>query len=316
MLRERVDIAVRPSRLPDQDWTVAGWFSAPPKRSDTLLILIHGATYTHAYWDMPFKPEVHSAVQWAYENDIATLNIDRLGCGESSHPPGKLLTVQVQAEAVRQIVERIRKDGIKGERFSKIVLVGHSLGSLTSGYAQATWNLADGVVLTGILGASPYKLTAESAKMIAKSYHLARTDPLLADRAHLYDDDYHATSVEGRVERYMCLPPVDPQMAKDDMAIPGTMTTGEMETCWIASNAVEAVDGPVLVQVGEYDGIFFNPKVETNAQRAWDYSVANTPANFTTVPLYKDTSHNLAQHPNAREGYEHMLAWLRENGLV
>jgi pimeloyl-ACP methyl ester carboxylesterase len=316
MLRERIDFTVRPSQLPDQDWTVAGWFSAPTDRADVLLILIHGATYTHAYWDMPFKPEVHSAVQWAYDRGLATLNIDRLGCGESSHPPGKALTVPAQAEAVRQMVAQIRKDGIKGERFARVVLVGHSLGSLTSGYAQATGPFVDGVVLTGILGASPYKLTPESAAMIAKSYHLARTDPLLADRAHLYDDDYHATPVEGRVERYMCLPPVHPQMAKDDMAIPGTMTTGEMETCWIASNAIESLAGPVLVQVGEYDGIFFNPKVEKNAQRAWEYSVANTPPNFTTAPLFKDTSHNLAQHPNAHDGYEIMLTWLRDNRLT
>jgi pimeloyl-ACP methyl ester carboxylesterase len=316
MLRERVDFIVRPSQLPDRDWTLAGWFSAPPAHADVLLILIHGATYTHAYWDMPYKPKVHSCVQWAYDRGIATLNIDRLGCGDSSCPPGKALTVPANAAAVSQIVAQIRRHGIKGMSFSKIVLVGHSLGSLTSAYAQGTDNCADGVVLTGILGANTNNLTAESAALIARGYHPARTDPHLADRAHLYDDDYHATSPESRVERYLRIPPAEPQMAQDDLRIPGTMTTGEMETAWLGFEGAKDMKGPVLVEVGEYDGIFYNPKTETNAQRSWDKAVRLSPPNFTTAPLFKDTSHNLAQHPNAHESYEVMLTWMRDNKLI
>jgi hypothetical protein len=34
-------------------------------RHKTVQIALHGATYSHLYWDWPFQPEIYSYVRWA-----------------------------------------------------------------------------------------------------------------------------------------------------------------------------------------------------------------------------------------------------------
>src|SRR5689334_14888823 len=64
----------------------------------TIQVLIHGGTYDHNYWDFPYQPETYSYVRELTNAGYATLNIDRLGVGESSRPvPGSSLTLHTAA---------------------------------------------------------------------------------------------------------------------------------------------------------------------------------------------------------------------------
>ena len=135
-MRDPVRFRYRPDGRAD-DWEIAGWVSVPPGAGDTLLILVHGGFYTHAYWDFPYRPETYSCVLWAWERGLATLNIDRPGNGESTHPPGLDLDMPRNAEALHEVIKAVRPDGVGGHRFSKMVTVGHSLGSFTAALAQA-----------------------------------------------------------------------------------------------------------------------------------------------------------------------------------
>src|SRR3954454_12848299 len=76
---------------PDSEQTVQIWGETTPaqggQHGGTLLLLLSGSTYDHRYWDMPGVGSEYSFVDAAHEAGYATLNIDRLGVGNSSKPP-------------------------------------------------------------------------------------------------------------------------------------------------------------------------------------------------------------------------------------
>src|ERR1700760_2478881 len=41
----------------------------------TIQVALHGATYSHLYWDWPFQPEYYSYVRWATAAGYAVLSI-------------------------------------------------------------------------------------------------------------------------------------------------------------------------------------------------------------------------------------------------
>lgn len=317
MLREKVNFCVEPREFAGEQWGMVGWFSAPDDCADTLLVLIPGGTYTHVYWDMPYKPEAYSFVQWAHDNGIATLNLDRLGTGKSHRPPGADLTVQVNADAVDQIIAEVRLNGICERRFSKIVTVGHSFGSLTASYAQATWGNADGVVLTGITGANVKGLTAEDSSVtsIMSVFQRAKDDPRMADRKDAIDDDYYCHRPELRSSLFFRVPPVEAEMVEIDAQLQDTMTLGEMRTCYLGFEESKNIKVPVLVELGEFDYYYMNGSEET-IDGAYAEAKKRNPPNFSHAPLFRNAGHNLTQHPNAHEHYEAIKDWMEQQDFI
>ena len=316
-MRDPVRFRYRPDGRAD-DWEIAGWLSVPPGAGDTLLILVHGGFYTHAYWDFPYRPETYSCVLWAWERGLATLNIDRPGNGESTHPPGLDLDMPRNAEALHEVIWAVRADGVGGRQFSNIVTVGHSLGSFTAALAQADHGGADGVVLTGSIGLNMRRIadTPEAREAFARRYVLAADDPQLADRAHLYDAAYRTVPAGRRALAFYDVPPADPDLIAIDERLKGVMTAAESRSMGYAADACARIDAPVLVQVGEHDAMYYDPKRDPDLSRVYARAIAAAPPNFSFDPPYPDTGHNLALHPNAREGYERMLGWMKAQGLA
>ncbi len=318
MLREPVRFSYVPRGLPDARWEIAGWLSAPTGASDTLLILIHGGFYTHAYWDFPYQPRTYSCVQWAYERGLTTLNIDRLGAGESTHPPGLVLDMPRNAEALDRVIQAVRAEGVGGRPFSKVVTVGHSLGSFTAALAQADHGGADGVVMTGSIGLNMRRVadTPEARAGFARRYGKAADDPVLAQRAHLYDDAYATIPAGRRALAFYRAPPADPDLIAIDETLKGALTAAESQTMGLSADAAARIEVPTLVQVGRYDAMYYNPKQEADVGAVYARAIAAAPANFTFDPPVAETGHNLALHPNARETYERMRTWMVGRGLA
>jgi alpha-beta hydrolase superfamily lysophospholipase len=113
-------------------------------------LLLHGATYNRAYWDLPYQPGLYSYQRDMASNGLATFAVDELGVGESSRPPSALLTGVGQASAIHQVVAHLRAGHVGGVRYTKVVLHGHSAGSAISVIESATYHDVDGVILTGM----------------------------------------------------------------------------------------------------------------------------------------------------------------------
>ncbi|HEX8353751.1 MAG TPA: alpha/beta fold hydrolase, partial [Pyrinomonadaceae bacterium] len=175
-------------------------------RNRTLLLALHGANYNHKYWDVPeINGHDYSFARYMAARKYAVLAIDQLGAGESDKPNGDLLTLDQTASAIHQIIGRLRSGG--GDirhAFGRVVLVGHSLGSINAVYEQATYHDADAVITTGMGHVErtlpiPFAVIDEMLKheyfpfpddlRAQLFYHAPGADPLAVayDRDHLAD---------------------------------------------------------------------------------------------------------------------------------
>jgi len=311
-LREPVRLPVQ-AGLSGEARTLAGWLSEPAD-GDLLLILVHGGFCSHRYWDGPYRPEAYSLVTWANEHGLTTLNIDRLGAGESARPPGDMVDAHVGAATLAEIVALARAGQIGARRFAKVALVGHSYGSLVSGLCQAEYGAADAVAMTGVTGINVIGV-ADTPEAHAR-FLLGNPPANGAYGAPRGDEAYRVMGERRRVPAFFHEPAAEPGMIQADAATAGVMTAGEHKTMGLASDAGPRIGAPVLVQMGRFDRLAYNAKHDPDASRIHDRARAAAPANFTFAPLAPDAGHNLAQHPGARGVYDQMLDWLREQGLA
>jgi pimeloyl-ACP methyl ester carboxylesterase len=288
---------------------IAAWLSVPEGAAgDILQVLVHGATYTHLYWDFPYLPETYSYVRWAERRSLATLAIDQLGAGESSRPPGEQVTNQKLAEALHRVVQAARGTGIAGQRFNRIVLIGHSAGSLAAGLESYIYQDADAVVLTGLLGPNVIGL-ANNEPRIDEVYVPASADAVLRGRPGMADPGYQTIPPQFRVPMFYRVPPADPALIVVDETLKDTQANGQWATYGDAAEACGKLQCPALVIVGEHDVCQFSATgddVTVTLERA----KTSATANYTFAPVIKDMGHNLNQHPGAHDVYRTIADWI------
>ncbi|TJZ57428.1 alpha/beta hydrolase [Streptomyces piniterrae] len=222
--------------------------------ADTVMVLVPGGTYNHTYWDFPYQPETYNFRQAMNGAGYATFVVDRLGTGASSRPPSILVTASVQAGAVHQVIQALRGGRIGGTDFRKVILGGHSLGSLISVIETGTYNDADAVVLTGIT----HRIVAQNlVDIFTSSLYPAALDPAFAGKT--YDPGYLTTRPGTRGTDFYAPATTDPAVLATD------------EDTKDVFSAAEAADGlgvaallpysrqiqhPVLLAVGDQDRFF------------------------------------------------------------
>jgi pimeloyl-ACP methyl ester carboxylesterase len=217
----------------------------------TIQIALHGATYGHLYWDFPFQPEIYSYVRYATAAGYAVLNIDRIGIGQSDHPPSDAITIESNAYVVHQIVQELRGGGRVVPSFGRIradrvALVGHSLGSVVSIQEAATYGDVDGIALTGV----SHNVTSHLGDV---SFYPASLDPRFAGRNL---PDGYFTTVPGTRAVFYHAPFFDPQVLAVDDANKETVTLGELNTAVPGLGLSSGIHVPVLVMVGDNDEAF------------------------------------------------------------
>jgi pimeloyl-ACP methyl ester carboxylesterase len=219
----------------------------------TVQLLVHGGTYNRTYWDFPYQPEHYSYVRAATAAGYATLAIDRVGYGQSTRPPGALLTGLAHAGIVHQIVGKLRRGAIGGVAFPKVVLVGHSLGSATSVLESSTYHDVQGVVLTGFT----HHIAADALLAAFTQYtHPALLDPQFAGLL----DPVYLTTVPGKREVMFYAPgDHDPALiARDEETkdLVSSTELGDFLALGFTAPTTLAITVPVLVAVGGEDGLF------------------------------------------------------------
>ncbi|GAA3430760.1 alpha/beta hydrolase [Kutzneria kofuensis] len=267
--------------------TVAGslcWAGAKP--SPTVQILLAGATYNRSYWDFPYRPDTYSYVRRATAAGYTTLALDRPGTGASSHPVGALLTNATEASAVHQVVNAARL-GKLGSAFTRVLLAGHSYGSVVAWYEAATYADVDALLTTGMA----HEVQPAAAIPVATSLIPAPPDPT------------YLTTRPGSRNVFWHGPHDDPAVIAADEAAKDTVTTSELADTLVAqgNDTTAGITVPVLVAEGQQDLAY---------AAALPHEAGHYPKS-PCVDTYQlpDAGHDLNLAPHAPDWFAKALNW-------
>ncbi|WP_437577191.1 alpha/beta hydrolase [Sorangium sp. So ce887] len=262
-------------------------------RNKTLQVAIHGGSYNHRYWDAPaVNGHPYSYARFMARLNYAVLAIDQLGSGESSRPPGDLVTLEEAGSGVHQVLASLRgAHNPLGHAFDEIVLVGHSLGSMTATHVQGAYGDADALVTTG-MGHVPVP---------------SPFDP--ADFAALLQQPYFTLPAELRAEHFYNPLLADPDVIALDNAelideLPRALAVSALASQYDpAVTLVDQVTSPVLVQLGELDPIAPGSTADLEDD-AW------TSASSVTVQVLPGMGHDFNLHVH------NLVSWLPIHGWI
>ncbi|HEX7184119.1 MAG TPA: alpha/beta hydrolase [Thermoanaerobaculia bacterium] len=275
----------------------------------TIQVAIHGATYSHQYWDWPYQPETYSYMRQATAAGYAVLAIDRIGIGQSDRPPAEEVTTASNAYVVHQIVQALRGEELVVRAFGRIradrvVLVGHSQGSITSIAEAATYGDVDGVVLTGLT----HTLGPGVPELFASLYP-ASLDPRFAGQS--IPDGYLTTLPGTRDDSFFYHAPFfDPQVVALDEQTKETVTAAELGDAISAIFLSSGIHVPVLVVVGDYDRIFCADPTCTASGTLTAEAAFYAPDACAEIVAIPDAGHNLNLHFQAPLTYDVILEWM------
>jgi pimeloyl-ACP methyl ester carboxylesterase len=291
----KVDRLDFPVTLSDgSTYTIAGFlYYRGSFRDRRLQVLVHGGTYNHKYWDVPaINGHNYSYVRFMAEEGYALLAIDQLGTGLSSKPDGDFVTLSETSSALHQVLAQLRSgNNPVGQAFDRIVLVGHSFGSINSILVQGTYHDADALVVTG-LGHVPHPL------------------PIPIDLiSALAQFPYFGLPPEARRQLFYHAPAADPNViAYDNANLADLLTRGQLFTTFAAifnpaADRVGMVTGPVLVQLGENDALW--PSQFASGEAAfW------TSASSITVQGLDQVGHDFNTHLDNKTGWKLIDGWI------
>lgn len=240
------DVSV-PVSAAGQSGYIAGTLCVPPQAT-AVQLLIHGWTYDRNYWDLPYEPDTYSYVRAANRDGYATLDIDRLGDGRSSHPLSAFDNFYADVSTVHQVIQALRA-GRLGQSFGKVIEVGHSLGSLVTMTEAGMYQDVDAIITTGIAHSLNYVNVV--SKIIADDYPAA-ADPKFGASGL---DVAYLTSDPGTRGGFYHQSDTDPQVVATDEQLKQTGNLVELATlaAYNVLNVDRTLNVPVDEVVGEQD---------------------------------------------------------------
>jgi pimeloyl-ACP methyl ester carboxylesterase len=299
-------VALAPNTAPTAQ--VVGWFCAPaPLQGRTVQVLISGATYGHRYWDFDYQPEHYSYVQALTAAGYATLNLDRIGIGQSDHPPAVEVTTASNAFVIHQLVQALRDGRLVGVAVPRVVLVGHSLGSGIATVEAAGYHDVDGVILSGFLHSSSL-----GAMFLPPALYPAQFDPRFSARN--LPPGYQTTRPGTRGALFYYQAGADVNVIARDEATKETATDGEITDfplVALAPTSSLGIQVPVLTVVGAEDGNFCT---EPTCPEALKEPLYYTPAAVLEVVVLPEAGHDLNLHLNAPLWFGLVQAWADRHG--
>lgn len=267
--------------------------------ADTAFVLVPGATYTSVYWDFPYRPETYSFQREMVRSGFAAVTVDRLGTGESAKPLSATLTAVRQAAAVNEVVQTLRDKG-----FEKVVLAGHSLGTIISIISAATFHTVDGVVLTGALHVVD--------PLAVPSVLATKMEP----RALLPDPGYLTTKPGERYSAFHAPAQVEQGVVDTDEATKDVFAVTEAVDgigLGVALPYSALIDVPVLVAMGEKDPLFCGPLARDCSTA--EAIVAQEKLYYAGAPslsayVVPGAGHDINLHPDAKRYQRAVVDWV------
>jgi pimeloyl-ACP methyl ester carboxylesterase len=292
------------------DNQMAAWLCARGSiQHKTIQVVIHGATYDHNMWDFPYQPERYSYVQYMTSAGYAVLSMDRIGYGESTHPPSGFADLDLHKAAftIHQVVQELRSGDLKVHGFGhvraeKVELVGHSLGSFTATIEAATYDDVDGVILSG------YTHTVGPGGFLGFSLAFpAAFDPKFAPLGLAFD--YLSLSQASRDLLFNYLPNMDPAAEQLDYDLRMSVPAGDLADIFPSFPATFGMHVPTLLVVGNFDSIACAAN-DCTATNTLATEAANYPADACLeMQIIPNAGHDLNISLNAQDWFGVAREW-------
>lgn len=269
-----------------------------------LQVLVSGAGYGSVYWDFPYQPDTYSYTRAALRAGYATFNFDRLGMGESDHPPGLLLGVDKQAHVLGQIITALRTT----HAYSAVVTVGHSFGSVIAiAHGLGHPDQVDGIVLTGFAhNTNPGFIMA-----MRTGVDIAAFKGPFAGR--IFDPTYLISKPATRGETFYARANTDPRVIETDEFNRQTTAIAEaISASKYFGPQSRNLQVPVFLLLGEDDFVVCGGQLDCREHAA---AIAHeqtffSPAACLEMVVLDDTGHDSALHLNANQNFRLILAWV------
>ncbi|KAF2727034.1 alpha/beta-hydrolase [Polyplosphaeria fusca] len=270
-------------------YQLAGTFCSPSKKvgnkEKTVLLATHGGGYDRRYWASSYMPSKYNFVQYALENGYSVFYYDRLGTGQSQIVSGYESQGANQVELIAKIASSIRSGRYSGSiEASKVVLVGHSLGSVFSAGAIIKYpSIAEGQFAAG---ATSLTLKAGLSATFQNAL-LASTvnPPFKRDSGYVVIGDIYAHA------RSFFSQPFDIPTLEYAQSIVQPASIVEMLSSANVKFDESSYNGSVLLTAGEYDILACGG----NCYPRFEYGVQNK-----TFPVAKPLETYI--HPGAGHG--------------
>jgi pimeloyl-ACP methyl ester carboxylesterase len=284
-------------------------FCLPRGRApQTVQLLVHGPTRNHTFWDFPYQPPRYSYVNAAVRAGYAVLAIDRIGDGQSSHPPSSQIVFPSTISTLHQVVDDLR-NGTLGAKFDAVIEVGHSYGSYYIVDEQSTYQDADALILTGY----GHKSSLSFKKLVDHAQHPAVDDPKFANSS--LDTGYSTTKPGEIGPLYFYLSGADPNVIALTEKFKDTRELAERQSHPDNSKLTQNIHVPTLIFDGQNDIVYCAVDADDCSTEQSFYQAESpyfTSAACLRTMVMPKTGHDLTLHYSAPESHRLILDWARE----
>lgn len=313
-------VPVSDDKVPDDPlagYTLYGELCVPADRTPSAVqLLVHGATYNRYYSDWPYSPNFYSYVRQMTRAGYATFNVERLGYGQSTHPHSELVTLENGAEALHQVVAKLRSGEIGSHAFSRVIWVGHSLGTLYGWLEASTYSDVDAFVLTGLL----HSVKESWLKLANDSVYPAIDDSKFATSG--FDEGYLTFRPGTRAPLFYWTPTAEPSVIALDERLKDTVSGTEFGAAVPLFNSPppetapsQAISVPTLLVLGEHDPVFCDEDgLVCNRQNVFNAEKPYYSIQFQVL-IAPNTGHDLQLHKTAPATGKKILHWLSREML-
>jgi pimeloyl-ACP methyl ester carboxylesterase len=274
-------------------------------------VLTPGATYNGTYWNWPQDPSLYSYVDKTLAAGRATFDYDRIGTGKSSHPLSTDITFQSDTYVLHEIIGWLRYQ----EGYRYVNSIAHSYGSGLAVEEAGQYDDVSELVVTGFL----HDLTNPNFAKIATDLYPANLDAEFSGQG--LDSGYLTTIPGTRGSLFYDQATADPSVIAYDETHKDTISATNLATGLplaelpAGANISNAVTAPVLLVVGQDDGLFCGA-VPTTPNCTSNSSVHNfeapyyTSAASLTAVTIPSTGHDLAVSPSANQSFAAINRWI------
>jgi pimeloyl-ACP methyl ester carboxylesterase len=293
-----------PATISSGPVSIYGKFCTPKVGNpSTVQLLVHGATYNHLYWDFPGFDGKYSYTKAANAAGYATLAIDRLGTGESTRPASSDVTYDAQISVLHQVVQALRTN-IDGDKFKKVMMLGHSFGSAYTIGEVATYQDVDAVILTGN-GHQVSKLTQEQS---VSFFHPANTEPRFSGL-----DPGYVTTIPGVRDDggfLYDMSRADPAVVAVDEATKDVISSAEFATRPPNLGTLSTkIKVPVLIATGQQDTHYCGEGANDCTSSETFYAAEAPYYNTCMAVLFLKSGHDINLHTTAESSFAKLIGW-------